>query len=315
MIDEPLLRITSIDLGTRIEITDLQDLLDYNRVGGEFSLAKAALALTAFSEQAAAWKKGATLADMLRHFGGGIELTTLAAVPKGSGLGTSSIVGAVILSVVQRVMGRRLTQRDLFHGVLRLEQALTSGGGWQDQVGGAVDGVKVITTGPGLLPDARIHYVPADVLDPRRNGGCTLLYYTGITRVAKNILRQVVGRYLDRDRPALATLRKLRRCPRAWPTRWRGRTWPPSANGSTPPGGSTSSSTPTPPHPRSRRCSTASAGTCTAPSSSAPAAAGSCCSCASPAGTRRRYAGCWPRTRPTTAPASSASGSAGRGWR
>jgi fucokinase len=150
---------------------------------------------------------------MLRQFGGGIELTTLSAIPKGSGLGTSSIVGAVILSVVQRMMGRRLTQRELFHGVLRLEQALTSGGGWQDQIGGAVDGVKVITTGPGLLPDARVHYVPADLLDPRRNGGCTLLYYTGITRMAKNILQQVVGQYLDRDRLAMATLRELRALP------------------------------------------------------------------------------------------------------
>ena len=36
-----------------------------------------------------------------------------------------------------------------------------------------------------------------------------MLYYTGITRLAKNILQQVVGRYLDRDRPAMATLKEL----------------------------------------------------------------------------------------------------------
>ena len=41
------------------------------------------------------------------------------------------------------------------------------------------------------------------------SGGSTLLYYTGITRLAKGILGQVVGHYLDRDRAAMATLRQI----------------------------------------------------------------------------------------------------------
>ena len=97
----------------------------------------------------------------------------------------------------------------LFHSVLRLEQALTTGGGWQDQIGGVVDGVKMIVTAPGMVPDAHIHYVPADILDPKANGGQTLLFYTGITRLAKNILQQVVARYLNRDRATLATLKHI----------------------------------------------------------------------------------------------------------
>jgi galactokinase/mevalonate kinase-like predicted kinase len=108
-------------------------------------------------------------------------------------------------------MGRAPSRRELFYDVLRLEQALTTGGGWQDQIGGAVEGVKLISTEPGLVPDARIHFVPSDLLDPRVNNGVTLLYYTGITRLAKNILQEVVGRYLDRDRAALATLRQIHR--------------------------------------------------------------------------------------------------------
>jgi galactokinase/mevalonate kinase-like predicted kinase len=146
---------------------------------------------------------------MLDTFGGGIELTSLAAIPKGSGLGTSSIMGAVILAVIHRVMGRTLTQKELFHAVLRLEQSLTTGGGWQDQIGGAVGGAKIVSTEPGLIPDAKIHYLPVDVLDPNVNHGHTLLYYTGITRLAKGILGQVVGRYLDRDRRTLSTLRQI----------------------------------------------------------------------------------------------------------
>ncbi len=209
VIDEPVIRISSIDLGTRVEISSLEGLLDYRQPTSEFGLAKAALALCGFDPQAANWRGDPTLERMLRAFGGGIELTTLAAIPKGSGLGTSSIMGAVVFSVITRLTGHTLPRRDLFHSVLRLEQALTTGGGWQDQVGGVVDGVKLIESDPGMVPDIGIHYVPPDVLDPGMNGGSTLLYYTGITRLAKHILQDVVGRYLDRDRVAMMTLGRL----------------------------------------------------------------------------------------------------------
>jgi hypothetical protein len=156
VIPELLIRIGSIDLGTRIEITQLDTLLDFSKAGSEYGLVKAALALSGFSPEVGDWPADVTLRKMLELFGGGIELTTLAAVPKGSGLGTSSIMGAAICSVIARMMGRQLTQRELFYAVLRLEQALTTGGGWQDQIGGVVDAVKVVTTEPGLMPDARV---------------------------------------------------------------------------------------------------------------------------------------------------------------
>ena len=57
-------------------------------------------------------------------------MPTPPAVPK-----ASLLIGAVILAVVNRLMGREMSHRELFHGVLRLEQTLTTGGGWQDQKG------------------------------------------------------------------------------------------------------------------------------------------------------------------------------------
>jgi fucokinase len=209
VINEPVIRIGSIDRGIRIEINSFDQLLDYRDAVSDFALAKAALVLSGVSPRSRAGRR-TSLRRVLEQFGGGIELTTLAAIPKGSGLGTSSIMGAVIVAAIQRAMGRGLSRRDLFHSVLRLEQALTTGGGWQDQIGGAVDGVKMIVTEPGLIPDAKIHYVPCDVLDPKANGGRSLLYYTGVTRLAKDILQQVVGRYLNRDRRTMVTLRRIR---------------------------------------------------------------------------------------------------------
>lgn len=214
VIDRPEIRIASIDLGAQITIRKMDELVDYRMPTSQFGLAKATLALAGFSRDAAKWPRGVnTLEEMMKRFGGGIELTTLAAIPSGSGLGTSSIMGAVLMAVVHRLIGRDLSSRQLFHNVLRLEQELTTGGGWQDQVGGAVGGVKMITTEPGIVPDPRIHYVPQDVLDPRLNHGRTLLYYTGLRRLAKNILHYVVGNYLDRDRAAMDTLRKLHAFP------------------------------------------------------------------------------------------------------
>jgi fucokinase len=204
--DAPVIRLNSIDSGSRLEITELAELLDYHRPGDSFALAKAALAISGFAPEMADWPSDITLPEMLRQFGGGIEITTLVGIPQGSGLGTSSILGAVILAVIGKLIGRTMSQQQLFHDVLRLEQALTTGGGWQDQVGGCVGGTKITSTRPGMIPDASIHYVPSDVLDPKLNGGCTLLYYTGLTRVAKNILQQIVGGYLNRNQRVTSAL-------------------------------------------------------------------------------------------------------------
>jgi galactokinase/mevalonate kinase-like predicted kinase len=209
VIKQPVVRLSSIDLGRHIEITRLDQLLDYRNPRDEFALAKAALAISGFSPEMCGATGNGDLKQILNAFGGGIELTTLVGIPKGSGLGTSSIVGATILAVIHRVLGRNPTPRELFHDVLRLEQALTTGGGWQDQVGGAVRGVKQTTTQPGMFPDPTIHFLPSDLLDPQLNGGTTLLYYTGLTRLAKNILERVVAGYLNRDRAIMAAMNDL----------------------------------------------------------------------------------------------------------
>lgn len=208
VVKDPVIRLASIDNGRTLEIRDLDELLDYRKPGDSFALAKAALALSGFAPGTVDWPERFALPDILGSFGGGIELTTLVGIPNGSGLGTSSILGAVILAVIRRLMGRPLHHREIFHDVLRLEQALTTGGGWQDQIGGVVGGSKITSTGPGLFPDPRIHFVPDDLVDPKLNGGTTLLYYTGMTRLAKNILQDVVGRYFNRDRAAMDTLRQ-----------------------------------------------------------------------------------------------------------
>ena len=214
VVEKPEIRIVSIDHNSSVTIKDLEDLMDYKKATGKFALAKAALVLSGFSPERSIWPSSVnSLEDMMEHFGGGIELTTSAAIPSGSGLGTSSIMGAVLISVINKLTGKETTQRELFNLVLQLEQELTTGGGWQDQIGGTIEGVKMISTEPGLVPDPKIKSVKPDLLHPVANNGQTLLYYTGMRRLAKNILRNIVGNYLDRDRPTMEALRKLHAFP------------------------------------------------------------------------------------------------------
>jgi fucokinase / fucose-1-phosphate guanylyltransferase len=87
-----------------------------------------------------------------------------------------------------------------------MEQLMTTDGGWQDQIGGALGGVKHIQTEPGLF---QIPYISLTDLQAKSNSNVLdrlLLYYTGYRRMAKNILRNIVGKYLDRDPAIINTI-------------------------------------------------------------------------------------------------------------
>jgi galactokinase/mevalonate kinase-like predicted kinase len=72
---------------------------------------------------------------------------------------------------------------------------LTTGGGWQDQIGGVVGGVKLIETAPGVRLFPSLYQLdPYLFTDPAHHAKFTL-YYTGVTRLAKNILQEVVHNF------------------------------------------------------------------------------------------------------------------------
>jgi galactokinase/mevalonate kinase-like predicted kinase len=197
--------IRSIDLGAGTTIDNCADLEDFNRVGAEFSLAKAALALAGFHPRFAA-AGPSSLDEILENFGGGLEITMLAATPKGSGLGTSSILGATLLGTLSEVCGLDWTREDISARTLALEQLLTTGGGWQDQAGGIFRGLKMIETAPGPAQHGSVRWLPERVPAQAMRDDVALLYYTGITRVAKSILAEIVrGMFLNRH----ATMRLL----------------------------------------------------------------------------------------------------------
>jgi galactokinase/mevalonate kinase-like predicted kinase len=198
----PQLVIRSIDLGVAETVSTYEELDTYAQPGSEFALAKAALALSGFLPRFQVDPIYDSLADQLQHqFGGGIELSMVAAVPSGSGLGTSSILAATLLGALGELCGLGWDQRTIVRRALTLEQMLTTGGGWQDQVGGVYYGVKLAETSSGLLQDPAVRWLPDHLFSQRYANVQMLLYYTGVTRLAKNILQEIVrGMFLNSAR-------------------------------------------------------------------------------------------------------------------
>ena len=198
---EPEIRIRSIDLGLDERIGSYAALRRYGILGSGFGIAKAALALAGFEPRFHARNGCRTLRDQLhKEFGGGIELSLLAAVPKGSGLGTSSILAATLLGVLNELCGLAWTPAEVSQRTLALEQMLTSGGGWQDQVGGLFRGLKLIETAPGLEQKPTVRWLPGAFFQEGFANRLLLLYYTGITRTAHDILGEIVrGVFLNAE--------------------------------------------------------------------------------------------------------------------
>ncbi|XP_030780341.1 L-fucose kinase isoform X4 [Rhinopithecus roxellana] len=136
--------------------------------------------------------------QLLRTFGGGFELHTWSELPHGSGLGTSSILAGTALAALQRAAGRVVGTEALIHAVLHLEQVLTTGGGWQDQVGGLMPGIKVGRSQAQLPLKVEVEEVTVPEGFVQKLNDHLLLVYTGKTRLARNLLQDVLRSWYAR---------------------------------------------------------------------------------------------------------------------
>ncbi len=182
----------SIDMGAMEIIRDYEELQDYKKVGSPFSIPKAALSLAGFAPVFSA-EAYASLEEHLKAFGSGIEITLLAAIPAGSGLGTSSILASTVLGAINDFCGLAWDKNDICSYTLVLEQLLTTGGGWQDQYGGVFSGVKLLQSEAGFEQKPLVRWLPDQLFVHPDYRDCHLLYYTGITRTAKGILAEIVS--------------------------------------------------------------------------------------------------------------------------
>jgi galactokinase/mevalonate kinase-like predicted kinase len=199
----------SIDLGASEIVETYDELANYKEVGSPFSIPKAALVLAGFLPGYSS-ESYSSLREQLEAFGCGIEVTMFSAVPAGSGLGTSSILASTVLGVLNDFCGLQWDKNEISRRTLSLEQLLTTGGGWQDQFGGILHGVKLLQTTRGFDQNPVVRWLPTGIFTQPEYHSCHLLYYTGITRTAKQILAEIVRKMFLNQHEELLMLREMK---------------------------------------------------------------------------------------------------------
>lgn len=206
VIEERCVWLESLDLRKKVRLSDTVSTSEFNDPHDWAALPKAALALTGITPLAASRK----LEEWLGRFGGGLKLTMSAAVPKGSGLGTSSILGAAILACLDRVCGVKASRGSLMERTSVLEQMMSTAGGWQDQAGGITPGIKLVSTEQGAHQVPRVRRIAMSRAAMDELKARSLLLYTGRRRLARDILHGVVRRYLNQDPAVIRIVEELK---------------------------------------------------------------------------------------------------------
>ncbi|WP_274422369.1 fucose pyrophosphorylase domain-containing protein [Blautia sp. XA-2221] len=190
--------------GTAISAEEIQDC---NNPYDSFALHKAALIACGIIPQHGT----ANLQDILKRLGGGIYISTrVCNVPKGSGLGTSSILAGAAVKAIGEFLGEDWPDNVLYQRVLNLEQIMSTGGGWQDQVGGLTPGIKYITTKPGMKQEIKVEHIELDEETKAELQERFALIYTGQRRLARNLLRYVVGGYIGGRLESIEALEEMK---------------------------------------------------------------------------------------------------------
>ena len=181
-IDAPEVRVESVDLRksavyrTDAEIADHSDPHDWG------ALVKSALTVVGYKIAV-----------------GGLDIRISADVPKGSGMGTSSILGATLIEALEKALGQDCDWRKVAELTLELEREMCTGGGWEDQVGGLLPGAKLVVTRKGQSQRFRVRELsePQRLVFAKFLKKRALLYFTGQKRMARNVLRGVLNFYRE----------------------------------------------------------------------------------------------------------------------
>ncbi|KAM7251911.1 hypothetical protein ACFE04_023794 [Oxalis oulophora] len=202
----------SLPIGTIIEITQKSGIFIDDDAGNQlligdptsiatpfdhddpFRLVKSALLVTGFVREKISM---------------GLQIRTWANVPRGSGLGTSSILAAAVVKALLQIIDGDDSSENVARLVLVLEQLMGTGGGWQDQIGGLYPGIKLTTSFPGV--PLRLQVVPLlgspQVISELQQR--MLVVFTGQVRLANQVLQKVVIRYLRRDNLLVSSIKRL----------------------------------------------------------------------------------------------------------
>ncbi len=200
--------LASTDLDAEEAFTDIGKLQNCNDPFDTFALHKAALIACGIIPRAGAM----TIEELTERIGGGLYLSTaVRGIPKGSGLGTSSILAGACVKGIFEFIGKEISENELYGRVLCMEQIMSTGGGWQDQVGGLTNGIKLIHTAPGLNQEISVEHLQMPEAAKKELQERFALIYTGQRRLARNLLREVVGGYIGSKPNSIEVLYEIQK--------------------------------------------------------------------------------------------------------
>lgn len=203
-LDELHVEFESKDIGVYTIVDSAAEIQDCHNPYDSFALHKAALIACGIIPV----REEADLQEILKRMGGGIYLSTqVYGVPKGSGLGTSSILSGACVKGIFEFLGQERTDAEIYDVVLGMEQIMSTGGGWQDQVGGLTEGIKLISTKPGIAQNLVVEKIEMPEEGKKELKERFALIYTGQRRLARNLLRDVVGGYIGSRPESLKALK------------------------------------------------------------------------------------------------------------
>ena len=186
---KPMVVLESADMGSHGEFTAISDLQECHNPYDPFVLHKAALIACGVIP-----REGGELTDITAKIGGLYVSTQMHGVPKGSGLGTSSILAGACVKALFQYFGVAHTEDDLYEHAMCVEQIMSTGGGWQDQVGGMTPGLKLITAPAGIQQKLNVRHIAlSEDTKAELNARFTLIY-TGQRRLAQETPMLVDGR-------------------------------------------------------------------------------------------------------------------------
>ena len=135
----------SDDAGNELIIEDLTSIATPFDINDPFRLVKSALLVTGIIHDNCLVSTG-------------LSIKTWANVPRGSGLGTSSVLAAAVVKGLIQITDGDASNENVARLVLVLEQLMGTGGGWQDQIGGLYPGIKFTASFPGI--PLRLQVIP-----------------------------------------------------------------------------------------------------------------------------------------------------------
>ena len=205
-IKEKKIILESKDLDEKCEYTNIEDIQDVDDPFEPFSLQKAALLICGIIP-----RNGGNLDEILERLGSGFVIhSEIVDTPKGSGLGNTSILAAACTKAILEFFGIKFTENDLFNDVLAIEQIMGTGGGWQDQVGGVSKGINLVTSEKGIKQNIvkRRLNISDNTMKQLKERFC--LIYTGERRLQRNLLKDVVKRYIGNVGDNIRALDKIK---------------------------------------------------------------------------------------------------------